>query len=143
MGQFFVFLVVGPRDGPHIGHLFICRSSLRPPLLTPTIQCNWPSSKASTPPVSIHMRITGRAAIQTSAHCGGHHSTEPRHCDAFLLSHLAESAAIWVSADRGALTPAHFNSLPMYSGIPTALAYCGLLLWINPMRLGSVNSLIL
>ncbi len=45
-------------------------------------------------------------------------STEPRHCNAFLLSHFAESAAIRVSADRGALTSAHFNSLPMYSGIP-------------------------
>ncbi len=45
MGQFFVFLVVGPRDGPHIGHLFICRSSLRPPLLTPTSNAIGPPRK--------------------------------------------------------------------------------------------------
>ncbi len=54
--------------------------------------------------VSVHMRITGRAAIQTSTHCGDINFTEPRHRDVFLLSHIAGSATIRVPADRGALT---------------------------------------
>ncbi len=104
----------------------LCQCSLCPPLLTPTIRCNWSSLKASIPPVSVHMRITGRAAIQTSTHCGDINFTEPRHRDVFLLSHIAGSATIRVPADRGALTSAHFNSLPMYSGIllPSHIAGC-------------------